>query len=396
MKQPQKYKKARLVIPDAGAKNQRWYIVFWVWDINQGKLIRRYDTTMNSIQDLRERKLYSSNLVREINSLLAKNYVAGEDPQAKQGTEVLLSMNELIAEVLKAKKNLKHFRDYEQKLGVLSKWLASNGLKEMQVTAFSSHLVRKFISDIASEKNIGIRTQNNYLATLSMLFNYAKDHHEYLDIKNPVESIDKKRNPLGKNLAFSQDEQTMLMEFMMEKYPWLALFCTTMFYTLARTNELAQLRISMVGKFDKGKIFFPADIVKNGHVSGISKNVTMPKQLQEWFDLYEIKSYPPDYFLFGKEFKPSKTPYNSRYMGARFRELVLDKFNFSTDYTLYSWKATGTSMYLLNGVSPGALMLQGGWKDPNSFRAYIKSIGALDNPEIIDRAPQLGITPQKP
>jgi hypothetical protein len=48
-------------------------------------------------------------------------------------------------------------------------------------------------------------------------------------------------------------------------------------------------------------------------------------------------------------------------------------------------------MYLLNGATTGSLMLQGGWEDPASFKAYLKSLGLLDNKEIFNTAPNLKI-----
>ena len=395
MGKPKPYTLAKLVIPAPESKDQRWLIKFWVWDDEQNKKILVRDYSINKISDLKERRKVAQNQIQDINDMLSNNHIMNatlkevqDEPEEKK-----LSIREAILDTLEAKKSIKHYRDYKQKLETFLKWLTDKGVDKSPADAIKPNTIQRFLLHLKNDKNLSVRTINNYIAVIGLVYNLANKLNDGTPLQNPAGKIEKKKNPKGKNIAFTQDEQLKLLQFMKEQHPWMALFCITMFYTLARTDELAKLKFSMIGRFDKNKIHFPSAIVKNGHNSGIDKNVVIPDELLHWFEKYDFKKYPKTWYVFGKGFQPSDKPYNSKYFGNRFRELVLDKFGFSKEYTLYSWKATGTSMYVLNGATTGSLMLQGGWEDPQSFKSYLKSLGLLDNSEIATKAPKLSIKP---
>ena len=385
------YTPAHLVIPDKESKDQRWFIKFYVWDVAQNKKVKKTDYSCNKIANLIERKKQALVNVQEINQLLRTGYVIGKkETPAEKLLPQNLTIEQAILNTLSEKKQLKHYRDYHQKLHKFLNWLKGEALHQEPAQNFKSSYIRKFCQQLSAQGK-GVRTINNYISTIGLVFNTTKKQNEGLVIENPVLFIDKKKNPKGKNVAFTQKEQSQLMAYMEENNRWMMLYCITMFYTLARTDELAKLQFWMIGHFDPNKIYMPAGIVKNGHNSGIDKHIVMPLQLQEWFAKFDFNKYPPNWYVFGNRFEPSAKPYPSKYVGQRFRTNVLDKFGFGKEYTLYSWKATGTSMYLLNGATQGSLMLQGGWEDPNSFKAYLKSLGLLDNKEIFKTAPELKI-----
>lgn len=386
------YTPARLIIPAPESKDQRWFIKFYVWDAQQNKKVKKTDYSCNSIKDLDERRKKANQDVKEINRLLRAGFIIDAHKTELKATlnKIEPTISEAINKTLDVKKNLKHFRDYQQKLGKFQRWLDEKGYGQITLGKFTSMYIRHFV-DVLREEQLSVRSINNYISTIGLVFSTAKKYHEGIAIPNPIEHLQKQKNPKGKNIAFTQIEQEQLLSYMSEHHKGMMLFCITMFYTLARTDELSKLQFWMIGHFDKNKIYMPSTIVKNGHNSGIDKHIMIPPQLAQWFESFNVHQYPKDWYLFGKGFEPSPEPYPSKYFGEKFRTKVLDKFGFGKDYTLYSWKATGTSMYLLNGATPGSLMLQGGWEDPNSFKAYLKSLGLLDNKEIFKTAPNLKI-----
>lgn len=388
------YTPAHLVIPAATSKDKRWFIKFWVWDEQLGKKVKKTDYSCNSISDLVERKKKALQDVKEINRLLRAGYVINKvkSEHLSKAYRLEPTIEQAIIKTLEVKQHLKHYRDYSQKLGKFHRWLEQHGYAQITISKFTSSYIRSFI-DVLKQEKLSVRSINNYINTIGLVFTTTKKYHEGINIPNPVEHLEKQKNPKGKNVAFTQAEQEQLLSYMAEYHKGMMLFCLTMFYTLARTDELSKLQFWMIGHFDKDKIYMPSGIVKNGHNSGIDKHIVIPSQLAEWFNRYNIYQYPKDWYVFGKNFDPSPAPYPSKYLGERFRTHVLTKFNFGKEYTLYSWKATGTSMYLLNGATTGSLMLQGGWEDPASFKAYLKSLGLLDNKEIFKTAPNLNIKP---
>jgi hypothetical protein len=401
MKSPSKkilpYTEARLSIPAPESKDQRWFIRFCVWDASLNKKVKKTDYTCNSIKDLKKRLRKANEDIETINKALRQGYIIDEEKHDRTFAESneMPTVAQAIHYTLFEKKSLKHFKDYDQKLNRFLSWCEENKLDQLPLNRLKSVYIKQFANYLATDEKLklSVRTVNNYLNTIGNIFSTIKSINEDLEFNNPIEHIARKKNPKGKNLPFNEAQQKQLLEYASKHEPWMMLFNIFMFYTLARTSELAKLQVWMIGHLHPNQIYFPASIVKDGHNTGIDKHVVIPEQLQEYIELFKIKEFPPKYYIFSKGFAPSKDPYPSKYMGTRYRENVLNKFDgaFPIEYTLYSWKATGTSMYLLNGASTGSIMQQAGWQNLHSIQSYIKGLGMITNTEISDKASNLKI-----
>jgi len=403
------YRPATLVIPDSSSKNQSWLIKFYVWHIGLQKLVMQRDYECNYIKDLDLRKKWCKQRVKEINVLLGtgvyiddtseniqttSNHLKQEENNhsnleyndLSEGDDGLPTIINAIDYTLKEKKALKHFRDYDQKLNKLKDWIFERGLQGHKLNQFSHKYIRQFKVTL-EEEGLGVRTINNYLNTIGLVFNTfnQKEDSESI-IHNPIEKIKKDKNPKGKNIAYVIEQQKTILEYIStSNFPHYELLSKTMFYTLARTKELSYLQPWMIGAKRRDQIHFPAEICKNG----IEKNVTITDELEEQFSKYKIRELPKDWFVFSKGLMPGPKHYNEKFIGSRYRENILDRLNFPKEYTLYSWKHTGVCMYYLMGVSVALLMMQAGWEDPHTFKQYLKSLGLFDNSEIKTKSPKL-------
>jgi hypothetical protein len=402
------HRPAKLVVPNASSKNQSWLIKFYVWHVGKQKLEMQRDYECNYIKDLEDRKKWCKQRIKDINVLLSTGLYAGdstdslplksinEQPQLDEVVTPTQSMQlqhgehpTIIAAIdftLKQRRNIKHFRDYEQKLKKFKEWIIKNGLNQHVISHFSHRYIVQF-KDSLEEEGLQIRTINNYMTTISLIFNTYNEFGDSEDIiKNPMVKVQKDKNPEGKNIAYTDEQQKTILNFIAKSaVPQVELIVRTMFYTLARTDELSQLQVWMIGAKRSDQIYFPANICKNGH----EKNVTIPDELEELFTKYKIRELPKDWYVIAKGFLPGETLYSGKNLANRYRERILDKLDYTIDYTLYSWKHTGVCKYWLNGVSEGSLMLQAGWRDPHSFRKYLKSLGLFDNPDIKSKSPKL-------
>ncbi|MCU0443103.1 MAG: hypothetical protein MUE96_11955 [Bacteroidia bacterium] len=403
------FKPATLVIPAPSSKNQSWLIKFYVWHVGKQKLEMQRDYECNYIKDIEQRKKWCKQRIKEINVLLSTGVYIDDSSEGFQATTPVqnslpqnpiqqptynhiehgMSVPTIIEGIdltLKEKRGLKHFRDYNQKLNKFKDWIYEFGLQGHSLTSFSHKYIKQFIESLKQD-GLQTRTINNYINTIGLVFNtYNEQEDNENTVKNPIEKIKKDKNPKGKNIAFVQEQQKKILEFIAQSnFPHYELISITMFYTLARTKELSYLQPWMIGAKQHDQIHFPAEICKNG----IEKNVTITDELEEIFTKYRIRELPKNWYVFGKGLKPGSEHYNEKFIGTRYRENVLDKLDFSMDYTLYSWKHTGVCMYYLNGVSVALLMMQAGWEDPHTFKKYLKSLGLFDNTEIKAKSPKL-------
>jgi hypothetical protein len=57
-----------------GDIEKRWSISFWVFSINEGRKIRKYDYSINKYKSNQERKAYAKKRIKAINELLEQGY----------------------------------------------------------------------------------------------------------------------------------------------------------------------------------------------------------------------------------------------------------------------------------------------------------------------------------
>jgi hypothetical protein len=109
---PKQYKPAKLFIPNSAAKDQRWCVEFYVYNAQQGKVVRKRDYSCNKIADLKRRKTWANKYCEAINQKLDEGYHIDSEKLAKQELEKraknnnFISIAEAMEIAMAAKKNL--------------------------------------------------------------------------------------------------------------------------------------------------------------------------------------------------------------------------------------------------------------------------------------------------
>jgi len=383
------YQNARLVIPGKDAKDQRWLIIFYVYDAQQGKVVRKRNFECNKFEDLKKRQKFADKFIKQVNDKLAEGFIVDSqktnlrNTKTKIETKENITIKEALDLALLSKTKLRAKTQYNYNTYVIGfyKFIDSSA----NISSINEKLCKKFLKDLELKtdfhKPLGIRTINNYHQHLSTLFQYLVQ--EEIIKENPWVKIPHNKNPRGKNLAFTPDQQKKLLDYMDKNCPKLLLFCKTMYYTLARPNELCNLKIKHIDMYRPQHLYIPAAISKNG----IERHVSLPPPIYKL--LAPLKKQPQEYYIFGKGIQPNSEPYPARYISSSYNERVLKKLKFGTDYTMYSWKHTGVVTNYLNGMSSGALRMQIGHSDTGSFETYLKSLGLFENNEVMNNYVEL-------
>jgi site-specific recombinase XerD len=384
---PKKYRKAVLIIPKEDSVDQRWIIKYYATDKNGNyKMFRENDC--NSIPDLDSRKAYCLTRIEEINDALARGpIVVSEMPNRLVKTDI--SAKEMIEKVISERIGLrKHTIDnYNGYAKNLFSYFEFIGKSTISIHAVTNDLVLDFQRYLSNTRKLANRTVNNHIEHLRTVFKWIIKSR-YIR-SNPFLAVDMLPTDIGRNIAYNNDEVKKLLKFMEAKKPQFLFLCQFMYYTLMRSNEIANLKIGDIGKFHPDQIYIPASTSKNGKY----RNVTIPTPLANIFKQLNIQSYPKDYFLFSKGLVPGASFYSAKDLADRYRENVLKPLGFTIEHTLYSWKHTGVVNLYMSGATKFAIQMQIGHVNTDSFDTYLKSLGLFENKEIMSHYPVLGSKP---
>ena len=381
------YKRARLIIPGPDAKDQRWKIRFSAWDVAAEKLVTRTLVGINSMafDSAAEKKAYGEQQVAEINKLLRSGYVIGQEEKEKPEAAPPappVTIGDAVGQFLHEKKIHRASTQHAYQV-TLSRFVAFVGIGR-SLTAITGQNLNDYLLHLKVNCGLASRTHNNHRNSLRTFFAWAVKRYQLP--ANP--SADTKALPHspGKNTAYTRPQQRLLLDYMRAKVPHFHHLCLWMYYTLIRTNELAQLQVADLDRPQAGMVYLKKEITKNGH----SRAPKLPADLEALIVARGLRDYPPEYFIFSEGIVPGPDPYPAHYIAKWYRYHVLKPLKFGGEYTLYSWKHTGVCELYRAGVPRWEIILQAGWRDSGSFEAYLHSLGLFDEKKIITSFPKPG------
>ena len=378
------YKNARLVIPTADAKDQRWLIIFYVFDAQQGKVVRKRNFECNKFTDLNQRQKFANKFIKQVNEKLAEGFIidVSKTNIDKAKNDILENNNITLHQALdfaistKTKLRPRTHKTYADHIKGFKEYTTS----DLPLQACNEKLVKQFIKK--KSETLAIRSINNYIGSLRTMFEVLIT--EKIITENPWKTITKTKNPRGRNIAYTTEQQKNILQLMEKKCPELLLFCQTMYYTLARPNELCHIKVKHIDMFKPNSLFIPAEISKNN----TDRHISLPPPIYKL--LKPIKdNCNGNHFIFGRGIIPGPEHLPAKNVAQSYSKRVLSKFNLGSDYTLYSWKHTGVVTNYINGMSPAALRMQIGHNDTGSFETYLKSLGMMENKEVMDNYVEL-------
>jgi integrase len=380
------FKAPRLIIPAPESEDQRWIISYWAWDADKGCLVQQSDYKMEIVdgprlsdfKDVRQKKKHALYMVSQYQKMLEGGYYlhktkrkALEKEKALKTEKHLRPATESLYAVIEAKKDEirpRTYGGYKSKVKKLSEYLELKGMSTYSVSDITGEYVEDYMRWLLKNGQ-SRRSRNNHLLEVKILFNYLKVR------PNPCDEIRPLKTPTAKNVAYNKEQKKILTEYMNKNEPYALFASAFMYHTMARTKDLSFLQVKHIGLYREDLIYVPGTDSKNWD----ERHVHIHPEIKE--RLRQIKNeYPPDWYVFGKGFRPSENKVREADLGGFYNEKVLKKLNIpNPPYTFYSWKHTGACDYL---DSPGAtiagLMQQGGWRSMKSITNYIRSIGRAD------------------
>lgn len=392
------FKPARLNIPSPKAKDQKWFISYWVFDVATAKRKRIREYQVNQFLSERERKRYARQRIQELNLILSEDcYVNTREDKVLSRKEAIqenpdkLSLNEAIEFFIqyqrKKQSRERSINEYQKAFKLLIEFNQIYGWQNPLFFHIKKNHIVEFGDWLTEVKKYQNRSRNNVIGFIKTLFNYVYREltPEEVPMLSPINKIEKLPIEMGRNIAFSDEQIRELVDYMKEHFPRQLFLCQFMYYTLARPNEICQLKIKNIGMGRDNCLYIPGSISKNRKERHVELTPAFKRLLQE----NGIFEADPEHYIFSKEYVPGPTPKKAQKISQRFTEKVLKRLGYSSDYTLYSWKHTGVVKAWKAGMSQAAIQTQMGHTNTASFMTYIKSLSLLENKEFADKMPEM-------
>lgn len=381
-----KYKNAQ-IYDAAGDLKKRWFVFYYYLNPENGRFARfREYASINREKSLKGRKLQASNLQIAINDLLKRGFNPyADNAQVSEAVQYqnAKSLIECLEEVIAVKKSVSRARTWNTYRNILNhfiQWMRQSNYENMPAGIFSKKQAQEFADYLSVQDGIGNRTRNNKVTVLKAIFSLLVER-EILAI-NPWVGIKKLRIDVGRNLAFSTNQQNLLKNSLKESDPELYLFVQFIYYCFIRPKELLMLQIRDFD-FEAQVIRIPAQVSKNRR----SQLVSFPVALIRELACLNISQYPGEWFLFGKMLKPSPVSILRNRVSERHSKF-LKQFNLGPDYSLYSWKHTGVVRAFEAGIHIKDLQAQLRHHSLDMVNIYLKSLGLEPSSSLRDNFPE--------
>ena len=224
--------------------------------------------------------------------------------------------------------------NYECKLSFMLKWVEKDK-KITYIYQFNKKFVCDFLDYVLVERNNTLRTRNNYIGWLKSFSGYLIERG-YVQ-KDPTEGVNASTKLGPKNRSVIPNDVLLQIKSYLEKEnKHFLLACYILHYLFVRPHEMTFLKIKDISR-EKKTLALNGAYTKNGH----NAIVTIPNHVIALMEELDIFSAPPDFYLFGKKFRPGMTPIPAERFSRFWVDNVKKALGLSDFYKFYSLKDTG-------------------------------------------------------
>lgn len=313
------------------------YVDFKAYDPLEQKM-KRKKYMLDGIKKLTERKKQGNEIIAQLSIKLRQGWNPWADATTNRQYTLYKDVIEWYYKYLsKLHKTgtIKNttFVDYTKRLRVLEEYIDKLYQPIVYIYQFDQVICSDFLDYILMDRDSSARTRNNYRIWLSSFCNWMVEK-QYLT-SNPVQSIRSLPEDEKKRTALKPSDLKKLQTYLKKNNPYFLLLCQFEYYTFIRPDELSNIKLQDINL--KGQsVFIPSAISKNRKDGLVGLNDTLIKSM---IDL-KIFDSPDNWFLFGKDFKPSPQKNTTRVYRNTFNK-IREKLKFPDTYQFYSLKDSG-------------------------------------------------------
>ncbi len=390
------YKLATLVHHDYDM-TKRWYVDFHAWDVSVDRLRRkRLYEPLNRIKSRSERIFVGENVVRQVNRELREGKVLGKDKFAQQNAVRIDRFSLLNAiEYVKEQKRLNghrksYYRTFSTLKSVLEDWMAYENESDFPLREFSRKEAQNLHSYLRGEKKLANKTINNIFTNLSTAFNYLEKNGKLWKL-SPLQGIDTLPVHVKKHAAFTNEQISVVKKAIKEHqvsspmhrrsgYKQLELFIQFIYYTLARPNEIMDLKVGDI-QLAENRIFIRGEISKNK----TDDYVAIPDTLKNNIKKSGVLKAKPGDFIFSKDGAPGATRLHNNFFWDKHHRILEETGlrDLNPNFSLYSYKHTGAISLYKATKDVKIVQQQCRHQSVAQTDAYLRDLGLHSNYEVL-------------
>ena len=223
--------------------------------------------------------------------------------------------------------------DYQSRMNMLQEYNMSRAVPIVYIYQFDQAYMSDFLDYILLDRDATARTRNNYRTWLSAFCTWLQEK-KYIE-HNCVEKIKCLAEGEKIRSAFTSQDLARLKEYLGETNKHFLLACMMEYYTFIRPDELSNIRLKDIFLKEQ-KVFVSSTISKNRRDGMVGLNDSLIRLMVE----LDTFSSPSEYYLFGRDFRPSVKKADSRIFREFFNK-VRAFLRFPRCYQFYSLKDSG-------------------------------------------------------
>lgn len=339
--------------PCKGDLKKQWFVSYFFRNPKTEKKVRFKESEgINKFHTVKERTKAGNDLIAIINEKLQAGYNPFNESAVKQlpkvaNVQTLPKSSEKFLDafdhIVRVKKNTTAkdtYRIYSVVRKYLVVFLQRNYTLDIQLSVLSKAFFAEFKNFLLSgeplnpkKKKLAAKTINNYIVCVHAIFSelIAEEKLE----KNPCQVKKVKGDSLS-GVPFSKAHAKLVLQQCKEDDKQLLTFIQFIYYTLNRPNALRLLKVGDID-LQKKTIRFNSVYSKNRKTG----HVLISNHFFKVIDDLNLKSYPDDFYIFGRGGKPAAVCVNKSFFWEKHYDILkaLDLYKYR--YSLYCWKHTG-------------------------------------------------------
>lgn len=311
---------------------KKWFIDFFAFDPASGEM-KRKKYHIDNIEKIGERRKKATEIIAVTLRKLRGGWNPWVNTQESRGFTLISDCLDRYMEYIKRKSRKKTKHSYQSRVNILNQYISSCVLPIKYAYQYDSAFVNDFLDWLYLDRGVTERTRNNYRGWCYSFAEFMVSR-KYID-SNPVEHI----AALDEKKKFRKDlSPTMLKQmshYLKHEDKHFLLACYMEYFTFIRPTELSYLKVGDISLKDK-TIFVSEDFSKNKRSAKVALNDTLLQLMTE----LGVTSAPADYFLFGRNFKPSPNRCHADQYNRRWKKMR-EALGWSEEYQFYSLKDSG-------------------------------------------------------
>jgi integrase len=418
---------------------KEWYIIFYVFDITTQELARKrvLKEDLNALHTLDERQRFADQMIDEINYWLKNDLIAESEPKEEIAELNISLVNYSLKKAFEYVKGWKTefekvepgtiegyqntyvtWIDFFKSLGYSEKTAEDYRIKQL-----TQPTLLKWFEYLAKTRGNSNKTINNARTVMHAVCSTLINHDNKMwHGKNPVASFPMLRTETRSHAYYNSDQIRGIIDDLraLNKYQ-VIFFIQFMYYSLARPDELCELRVGHI-RMNERKILFLSRDAK----TKIEKYVGINERFAAIIEASGILAYPDHYFVFSivnrylisdpvereisydeftalpfirmvvegkpkkrkvsgarmvKEFQPGPDRVGEHYFYKNIKPIVKSKgyYELNPNYTVYSFCHTGAVDLWLATKDIKLLQRQKRHTKPEQTWTYLRNLGMMED-----------------